>query len=153
MHALAENFLEETLFIYWACIAVGGFAIETGFNGNRGHSFRGTLLNAASGFLVCVSSLVLGPLTMMCSYFLARRFGSGLITLNIFTEETVPAQIAAYCSTSLSRISFFTSGTVASIKLASSGTFTLSITVTRLSTSLLIFANIGSTVPCKAFLS
>ena len=94
MHALAENFLEDTFITYWACIAVGGLVIETVCNGNSGHSFRSILLNVGSGFLVCVSSFVLGPLTIMCSYFLARRFGNGLITLNIFTEEAVPAQIA-----------------------------------------------------------
>jgi len=94
MHALVEEFLEETPLTYWACVAVGGFVIETVFNGIRGCSFRGLVLNAGSGFLVCVSSFVLGPLAVMCSYFLARHFGDGLIVLNIFTEETIPAQIA-----------------------------------------------------------
>ena len=94
MHALVENFLEETLLIWWAWIAVIAFVIETLFNGSRDHSFCGILLNVGSAFLVSVSSFVLGPLAMMCSYFLARHFGSGLITLNIFTGETVPAQIA-----------------------------------------------------------
>jgi sterol desaturase/sphingolipid hydroxylase (fatty acid hydroxylase superfamily) len=93
MHALAEQFLDQTPLVYWACIAAGGLLMETVFNGNRGRPFRGTLLNIGSGFLVCVSVFVLTPLATMVGYFWARRFGSGLITLNIFHEDTVLAQI------------------------------------------------------------
>lgn len=94
MHALVEGFLEETPLVYWACIALGGFLIETAINGYRGHSFRSILLNIGSGFLACISIFVIGPLTTMSGYFMASHFGSGLISLNIFNEETVPGQIA-----------------------------------------------------------
>jgi sterol desaturase/sphingolipid hydroxylase (fatty acid hydroxylase superfamily) len=94
MHALVASFLEETPLVYWACIALGGFLIETAFNGHRGRSFRNILLNIGSGFMACVSVFVIGPLITMCGYFTARHFGSGLISLNILTRETVPAQIA-----------------------------------------------------------
>jgi sterol desaturase/sphingolipid hydroxylase (fatty acid hydroxylase superfamily) len=93
VNALVETFIEQTPVVRWAWIAAGGFLIEMAFSGNRGQSFRGKLLNIGSGFLVCVSVFVLRPLTMMFGYFLARRFGSGLITLNIFHEDTILAQI------------------------------------------------------------
>jgi sterol desaturase/sphingolipid hydroxylase (fatty acid hydroxylase superfamily) len=94
MHALIEMFLEDTPLEYWACIALAGFLIELALNGHRGQSFRSILLNIGSGFLICVSMLVIGPVTTMCGYFVARHFGSGLISLNIFNEGTALAQIA-----------------------------------------------------------
>jgi sterol desaturase/sphingolipid hydroxylase (fatty acid hydroxylase superfamily) len=96
MRALIESFLEQTPFEYWACIALAGLLIEIFVKGRRGQSFRNILLNAGSGFLSCVSVLVLGPVITMCGYFMARHFGSGLITLSILTKETVPAQIACF---------------------------------------------------------
>lgn len=107
MHALVEEFLEQTPLVYWAGIAAAGFLIETALNGNRGQSLRGTLLNIGSGFLLCVSIFVLGPLATMFGYFLARHFGSGLITLNIFNGETTLAQVGCLLLYILVRDFFF----------------------------------------------
>jgi sterol desaturase/sphingolipid hydroxylase (fatty acid hydroxylase superfamily) len=107
MHELVEDFLEQTPLMYWGCIAVGGFLIETALGGKRGQSFRSILLNIGSGFLACVSVFVLGPLTTMVGYFGARHFGNGLIALNIFNEGTALAQIGCLVLYILIRDFFF----------------------------------------------
>jgi sterol desaturase/sphingolipid hydroxylase (fatty acid hydroxylase superfamily) len=107
MHALFESLLDETPLVLWASIAFGGLVLETIVNGYRGHSLRSILLNIGSGLLACVSILVIGPLTTMVGYFVARHFGNGLITLNIFTEETVLAQTACLLLYILIRDFFF----------------------------------------------